>query len=358
MGINLMVPKKDSEIKRMTGSTMMKKSYMQMNSDYRRIVNHEILFCPKCGEWKDAEGYFYRDANYEANRFPVCKQCLLKMVEKRVDGKSYESVETVKPVLQFMDRPYIESYYESCVKSVVEGLGKYQKNSPFLAYMTGIQSLPHYKGKTWKDSVYDMSGGEDINSDSDPDSGINENSRLIKAARKRFGYDYDLPDLQFLETQYEDWVSRYECQTKAQEEIFERLAFKKWEINKATKAGDSTTQLDKTYQDLLNTANITPKQAGMDAFADAQTLGTLIQKWEEEKPLPEIDPELRDVDKIGLYIDAFFRGHTSKMLGIKNKFSYLYEKVMSKYTVKPPEYEDEEASEAVFNKIFGSVEDF
>ena len=31
---------------------------------------------------------------------------------------------------------------------------------------------------------------------------------------------------------------------------------------------------------------------------------------------------------------------------------------MSKYTVKPPEYEDEEASEAAFNKIFGSVEDF
>lgn len=353
-----MVPKKDSEIKRMSGSAPMKKSYLTLNADYKKIYEHEILFCPKCGEWKDAEGYFYRDTNYEIGRFPICKQCLLAMVEQRENGRSRECVETVLPVLQLLNKPFIESYYESCVKSVVEGMGKYQKSSAFVAYMTGMQSLPQYRNKTWKDTVYDISGNDSQESDDEPDSGINENSRLIKAAHKRFGYDYDLPDLQFLETQYEDWVSRYECQTKAQEEIFERLAFKKWEINKATKEGQPTAQLDKTYQDLLNTANITPKQTGMDAFADAQTLGTLIQKWEEEKPLPEIDPELQDVDKIGLYLDAFFRGHTSKMLGIKNAFSNIYEKVMSKYTVKPPSYEDDEDSEAVFNKIFGTQEDF
>ncbi len=107
----------------------------------------------------------------------------------------------------------------------------------------------------------------------------------------------------------------------------------------------------------MNTANITPKQTGMDAFADAQTLGTLIQKWEETRPLPEIDPELEDVDKIGTYIDVFFRGHTSKMLGIQNKFSNIYEKFMARFTVKPPTYEDDEDSEALFNKVFGSVED-
>ena len=87
-------------------------------------------------------------------------------------------------------------------------------------------------------------------------------------------------------------------------------------------------------------------------------MGTLIQKFEETRPLPEIDPELQDIDKIGLYIDSFYRGHASKMLGIKNKFSNLYEKVMSKYTVKPPEYDEESDSEDLFDKIFGSVEDY
>ena len=130
----------------------------------------------------------------------------------------------------------------------------------------------------------------------------------------------------FLENQYQDWITRYECSTKTQEEIFERLSFKKWEINKATKSGQSTKDLDKTYQELMTTANIAPRQTSMDSMADAQTFGTLIQKYEETRPLPEIDPELEDVDKIGLYIDSFYRGHMSKMLGLKNRFSNIYER--------------------------------
>ena len=161
----------------------------------------------------------------------------------------------------------------------------------------------------------------------------------------------------FLENQYQDWVTRYECNTKTQEEIFERLSFKKWEINKATKSGQSTKDLDKTYQELMTTANIAPRQTSMDAMSDAQTLGTLIQKYEETRPLPDIDPELEDVDKIGLYIDSFYRGHMSKMLGLKNRFSNIYERVMAKFTVKPPEYDEETDSEILFEKIFGSAEE-
>ena len=86
-------------------------------------------------------------------------------------------------------------------------------------------------------------------------------------------------------------------------------------------------------------------------------MGTLLQKFEETRPLPDIDPELEDVDKIGLYIDVFFRGHTLKMLGLKNMFSNIYEKIMSKYTVTKPEYSEEEDSEAIFEKVFGSVDD-
>ena len=103
--------------------------------------------------------------------------------------------------------------------------------------------------------------------------------------------------------------------------------------------------------------NLKPKQNTLDTFSDAQTLGTLIQKYEETRPLPEIDPELQDVDKIGLYIDAFYRGHASKMLGLKNRFSNIYDRIMSKYTVKQPSYDEETDSEILFDKIFGNKDD-
>ena len=61
----------------------------------------------------------------------------------------------------------------------------------------------------------------------------------------------------------------------------------------------------------------------------------------------------KDVDKIGLYIDVFFKGHLSKMMGLKNAFSALYERYIAKYTVKKPEYDEDVDSEVLFDKIFG-----
>lgn len=349
----LIQPKSAKEIGHL-GVGNVRQAYHELAKDYERIINNDVLLCPMCNTWQKAETSFYFDKKYATNRYPLCKRCIMRLVEQRESDKDEpnETKESVQRVLQMMDRVYDDAFYEDCVKGALDAAKEKNRMSPFATYFTSVQSLPQFKGKTWKDSIF---------GDVDPEAteeDIKENSRLIKAARKRFGTEYSLADLQYLEMQYEDWVSRYECNTKAQEEIFERLACKKWEISKATKNGLPTKDLDKTYQELLSTANITPRQTGMDAFADTQTLGTLLQKWEETRPSPEIDPELEDVDRIGVYIDAFFKGHTAKMLGIKNTFSNIYEKVMSKYKVKPPEYEDEEDSEALFGKIFGNTEDY
>lgn len=351
-------PKDEKEIRRL-GVSNVRQAYIDLASDYHRIIDNDVLLCPKCNSWQKAETGFYADKEYNTGRYPICKRCLQMMVEQRKNDKEEpnETKESVQRVLRLMNRIYDEGFYEDCVKGALDGVKEKNRSSPFATYITAIQSLPNWRNpltgspKGWEDSVF-LEGNEKTEEE------INENSRIIKAARKRFGNEYSLSELHFLETQYEDWVSRYECQTKAQEEIFERLCWKKLEIMRATKNSQPTKDLDKTYTDLLATANITPRQSGMDTFADAQTLGTLIQKYEETRPLPEIDEELNDIDKIGLYIDTFYRGHAAKMLGLKNPFTNIYEKVMSKYTVKPPEYEDEVDSEDVFNKIFGTVEDY
>lgn len=118
--------------------------------------------------------------------------------------------------------------------------------------------------------------------------------------------------------------------------------------------GEDTKDITASFQKMLDSGKLQPKQNSGDTTADNQTFGTLIDKWENERPLPEIDEELRDVDKIGWYIDVFFKGHLSKMMGLKNGLSNLYTKFMEKYTVKKPEYSDEENSEVLFDAIFGN----
>jgi hypothetical protein len=226
-----------------------------------------------------------------------------------------------------MDRPYIDSWYENCVKNVNDRNaenGVFDEHpSAFGTYMRGLNSLPNFKNYvSWEDSEF----GDTTSVDEEIEANVKIVKSIVAEGRKRFGSGYSDEDLMFLQTEYNDWIARYECNTKAQEKVFKNLAMIELQKDRAIKKNQPTKDLDRAYQDWLDTGNLKPKQNSMDTFSEAQTLGTLIQKYEEERPLPEIDQELKDVDKIGKYIDVFFRGHLCKVLGIKNRFSQLYER--------------------------------
>ena len=327
--------------------------YNNLASDYTDVVNGEKLLCPCCGEWKKATA-FYQDQRYATGHFYFCTECVLEMAtdyDKKTKVRTDNREKTMR-VLQLLDLPFIESLYQNMLKKNEEDTGERQRPTAFQSLVTQLKSFPQYRGKTWKDSSYTVTD-EDLDDDNE-DSKISP--RTVKNGRKRFGAGYSDEEYQFLENEYQEWMTRYGCNTKAQEEIFERLSMKKLEIHKATLAGDSTDKLDATYQQWLQTANITPRQSASNSVTDAQTFGTLIQKFEETRPLPEVDPELKDVDGIGLLIDVFFKGHLSKMFGLKNAFANIYEKYMKKYTVEPPTYEEEEDSESIFDRVFGNMD--
>ena len=183
-----------------------------------------------------------------------------------------------------------------------------------------------------------------------------KDSKTKKSTVKFFGTGFTEEDYDFLEEQYTDWTTRHECQSKAQEEVFKQLCFAQLDILKAKRRGDNAKDELKTFQDLLDTAKLKPKQINTDSLSSDRTFGQLIKLWEDEKPIPEPDEEFKDVDGIKRYISVFFLGHLAKMLGVKNKWSKMYEDEMSKYKVEKPEYEDDD--EALFESVFsGHLED-
>ena len=274
------------------------------------------------------------------------------MVEQRTkkNDKPRETKESVQYVLRMMDLPYINDAYESACKTVSDELNEKNRKAPWLQYMVMIKSLPQWNKLTWKDSEF---GADSISEDDE----IKENSRTIKSAKKRFGNGYSNQDYMFLENEYQDWVKRYQCENKAQELLFKRICFKELDIEKAQKEGRDTKELDKSLQELMTSMNLKPSQNTSNALTEAKTFGQLIQKWENEKPIPECDEDFKDVDRVGLYIDVFFKGHLSKMMGLKNAFSHKYEQFINKYTVNKPQYDEDSDSEALFDKIFGTKDD-
>jgi hypothetical protein len=226
--------------------------------------------------------------------------------------------------------------------------------SPIGQYMKVIQLFQYNRNKeTYENTI---SNEEEIEQNSiiaDISEDIADDFKVDEATINFFGAGFKDEDYKFLKREYDDWTARHECKTKTQEEIFKDICFNRLQNWKALQKGEDTKDITSAFQKMLDSGKLQPKQNSGDTVADNQTFGTLINKWENTRPLPEIDEELKDVDKIGLYINIFFKGHLAKMMGLKNGFSNLYTKFMKQYSVEKPEYDGDENSEALFDAIFG-----
>lgn len=275
--------------------------------------------------------------------YPVCKKCTDNLFLELTDFFEGSEEKAIEAICMMYGLYFHESPLAASLKSSVH-------RSRIHTYTSKLnQKL--LSGKSWLDTLKERAEKENSHIiQTLTDAGESKTVKLCTV--KFFGTGFSDDDYIFLQDQYDDWTTRNECKTKAQEEVFKRLCFKQLEILKATRNGDNTKDLDKTYQDLLDTANLKPKQTNMDALSEDRTFGQLISLWENEAPIPEPSPEFEDVDGIGRYISVYFLGHLAKMVGVKNRFSRMYEEELQKYTVQKPEYEED--SEALFDAVFGA----
>ena len=309
-------------------------------------------FC--CGKDYVETNYYTSHSDFFASigKIPYCKQCFAKIYQKYYETyleKGYLNPEkaAIKRICMAFDIFFSEDAYNHADKRIKTK----NVNISYISEYIRQLNLGQYKGETY-DTTLAIEREREFSANV-PDA-MSDTVNIDERDMEFFGMGFAEEDYKFLRKEYDDWVARHECNTKAQEEIFKRICFKQLEIQKATRMGEDTKNLDVTFQNYLDTAKLKPKQNSGDTTADNQTFGTLIDKWENTRPLPEIDEELRDVDKIAWYIDIFYRGHLSRMMGLKNGLSNLYSKFMKKYTVEKPEYSDDENSEVLFDAIFGN----
>lgn len=310
--------------------------------------------CFFCGnEYVDTNYYkssskFYSNIGY----IPFCRQCIEKFYQQYYEKYTNEGCLTpeenaVKRVCMAMDIYYSKTNFDSSMNKIRRDNTNI---SPMGQYMRTI-GFTQYKGKSYDDTIAEEENEKLTTSllDMSNISDREVDEKIIEF----FGAGFSDDDYKFLDREFKDWTTRHVCETKAQEEVFKRICFKQLEILKATRLGEDTKNLDDTFQKLLDTAKLQPKQNSGEAVSDAQTFGTLIDKWENTRPIPEVEEELKDVDKIGLLIHIFFTGHMAKVLNLGSSLSNLYDKFIKKYTVEKHIDSGESDNEVLFDKIFG-----
>ena len=337
----------ESSIKKMSAENV-KKAFLELQNAFEDITDNRLFLCHSCGEFIRAD-FFYSHDDYATGKFPICKECLLKAAtdydEKkkiRVDNK-----EKTMRVFRQMDIPFVEDIYEKCLDKI-----KADKTSrgqtAFQQLISVVNSLPAYRKMRWADSKFS-------NSDQTIIEEANSKRKPRIEMRKIFGTGFTDSDYLFLQDQYDDWRARTQVDSKSQETYVMQICLQLLEIDKDRKAGRDVTNKLKTLDTLMNSAKLQPKQNVNNAATDSLSFGQLIEKFENERPIPEPDEEFKDINKIGKLIRIFFTGHLSKALGLKNSYSEEYEEEMKKYTVAPPQAQDGDSSDT-YQQIFGSDE--
>lgn len=322
--------------------------------------------CCSCGaEYTKQDGNFLVSSSelFAANNYyvPICKGCL---------EKYYQT--TLLPALDYDDQRAIEVMCSLCdwyfhidafnmSKKAIDSQGC----GVLCSIYSGRRRLKQValKGNTYIDTILqrreaamkitDLS--EAAGDNPDPDA---NHKKVDPEIIHMFGLGYTPEEFEYLGEQYQDWTSRYECNTKALEECIKALCVAQLNIRRAQQNNDAKGASDamKSFKDLLNAANLSPKQNQEDQLAQTETFGTLIRRWEDDRPIPEPDPEFKDVDGIGRLVRGIFTGHLARMFNIKNEWEDEYQDAIAPYTVTKPVYtQEDDDSDDDIEAVFGNA---
>lgn len=346
---NMPQAKTDEELKSLTVSNV-KKAYSTLAQTYDKILENDLVYCPHCGTWKAASNFYTSNKTKSGLEHFACKSCILDMctdydprTKIRTDNK-----EKTLEVFERLDWYFNEATYLDQLKTINEDVGEKVRSTAVQQWIVMYKSLPNWKGLTWKDSIFSNDDVLELSSSRKP----------RKEILKTFGSGFTNEDYLYLQDQYDDWKSRTQVDSKSQETYIIQICFKQLEIWKAQKSGKNTDKLVKSLNDLMNGANLQPRQNVGNAATDSLTFGQLIEKWELEKPIPEPQNEFKDPDNIGKFLRVWFKGSLMRALGLDGGYSKEYDDYVEQYTIEKPTNidDDDSVDESMYAKVFGKEE--
>lgn len=295
--------------------------------DIKGGVSMENITCTCCKKSKKQTEYYYSGSHFHkgTGKLHVCKPCIWDQV-----GENVNDFDLIKSTLRMIDRPFLSELWKASEEEV-----KKSNNNLFKTYMKNL-AMRQYKDLNWDDGDKVVEASEvyvALETDEDIEN-VTEDD--FKKLTHFFGKGLSKEDYIWLQAEFQDFVNRYECDSKGMELLIKQICLTQLDIEKRRAANEKVDAQLKTLQDLLGSSNLKPVQETGANAVEQESFGTLIKKFENEKPIPEPDPKWADVDKIGKYIRVFFLGHLTRMLGIKNEYEDEYWDEINQLTVEEP----------------------
>jgi hypothetical protein len=303
--------------------------------------------CMRCTKHKIETDYYSSKSSLYSGygRLPICKACIDIEFENILKRTGYDLERSIYYLCMRLDYPFTSNLIDAAKRqSEKSGTNVHR------VYIQKINSLGETNnyGEVFLDGeiLKPITRKSEEPYENTPDLSIEAINNIITEddvansdqLRHKWG-SLAAKDVVFLETEYQEWQSRYDISTKSMEILVKEICYQQLTIKKLRETGRPAEKELKTLQDLMGNSALKPIQESVAQSTEAQTLGTLIRKWENERPIPQPDKEFEDVDGIKKYLGVWFFGHLCRMLGIENDYSRQYDEETLKYTINLPEKE-------------------
>lgn len=330
-------------------------------------VSYASAVCNKCGKaYGKLTGYFYRSYAdlYKGRQYlPYCKDCVDGMYE------SYLSECKDRRIAMRQLCRKLDLYWSDKVFDAIEN--QTTNRTVVAVYLQKIKSIKK-AGKSYDDTLrdegclwvwpsdYESAVAErtqsyEVDSDEEDEDPISEEVIAF------WGSGYTPAMYRELEQRRQYYMSSFPEEDEENvglSSMIRQICALELDINRDRAAGKDVSKSVTTHNTLLGGLGIKPAQKddSADSAFEKTPMGVWIDRFENKRPIPEEDPEFKDVDGIVRYITIWFLGHLCKMLGIRNSYCKLYEEEIAKLRVEHVEYEEDD-DETLFNDIFTSPPD-
>jgi hypothetical protein len=152
--------------------------------------------CLKCQNYKPLKEYYVSFSDIHADgKIPYCKQCLQEMI---IDDKGQINIDKVRDTLRKIDRPFIQTLWDSAVEDEKDTFGTYIKN---------IQ-MRQNRDLTWADSDEFKKGYSDSSKVNNDNFKSSEDQNLDELMEK-WGYGYSEEEYHLFEKKWNKLIGNY-----------------------------------------------------------------------------------------------------------------------------------------------------
>lgn len=331
-------------------------------------MNSDRVICSKCGQaFGKRTGHFQASyaALHKGVRFlPICKDCVDSLFSGYLSTCKNPEL-AVRQMCRKLDLYWNKKIYDAVEK-------KNSQRTIITAYITRVNTT-NFAGKCYDDTLLeegtlwsiDTAQKSNVNpspvSMPDLQEGDKSNIEISETTINAWGTGYSPEMYLELDKRYSYWLSEMNLEDDSSLDIGTKMLIRQicsleLDINRDRADGKPVDKSVTVLNNLLGSLNWKPvqkKQDDADNALASTPLGVWLYRYENERPLPEIEDNLKE-NRIRKYVFTWM-GHLCKMLGAKNAFSKLYEDEVARLRVEAPEYDEGESDEAFMNELFDNV---